>query len=65
MIRIPFESRDQVLYSTLPILSTISTLSSATLHQVKNSQKLQQFWVVAASDLFPLLIKGLLDLVEA
>ena len=44
MIKTPFESRDQVLYSTLPTLSTIPTLSSATLHQVKNGQTLKWFW---------------------
>ena len=49
MIKTPFESQDQVLYSTLPTLNPISTPSSATSHPVKNSQTLQRFW----SPLYP------------
>ena len=44
MIKTPFESQDQVRYSTQPTLSTISTLLSATLSPVENGQTLQQFW---------------------
>src|ERR1700747_1742056 len=44
MIKKPLESQDQVLYSTMPTLSEILALSSATSHPVKNSQTLQWFW---------------------
>ena len=44
MIKTPFESQDQVLYSTQPTLSAIPTLLSATLSPVENGQTLQQFW---------------------
>ena len=41
MIKTPFESQDQVLYSTQPTLSAIPTLLSATLSPVENGQILQ------------------------
>jgi hypothetical protein len=44
MIIRPLESQDQVLYSTLPALSEIPTLTSATAHTAQNSQTLQRFW---------------------
>ena len=44
MIKTPFESQDQVLYATQPILSAIPTLLSATLSPVENDQTLPWFW---------------------
>ena len=39
MIKTPFESQDQVFYSTQPTLSTILTQSSTTLQALQNYDK--------------------------
>ena len=50
IIKTPFESQDQVLYSTKLALSTISTLLSATLCLVKNSETLQLLHLLGRQD---------------